>query len=1010
MSTPKNLPARKPSAGTTKTITKPLAVGTAALLAVGLSITGALPASASPAPSPTTEACAVTTQGPIATNQISQGWTFADTRATGHNEFTAAGLRVWTQGATSTDKAAAYKSVDIALKDVGVPQLHFGATTGTLPSLQLVTDFDNNGTADGILVGEPAAYPGGGYWVPNSAAAFVKDAAPSHAGGHGSANHGTLDDWLVSFPDARVLQIGYSLGSGVHADAIIESVEVGCVNYAFSSNDVYTATNTVTVDDSQIAPFEDGNPASATYNYETWHEGYANATRAYSTEADGLHFGDSAPSQIMLGTPTAVSSAELEALLTSASVAVIDGAVTLQIPVTYGANNTFTTLRSGFLTVGTENHFSVSDTWKSSKALKNNDTTTHTPANATSLADLVAFMGKQGNIKLLGFGVQASHAATVQDLTFNGTKYSFVPSTLEATTNHVIVPDSAIDLLEVSDPAAAGYNYTKWHEGYNNAIKSFSVVGAALKLGDPAHSQVLKGLDAVLAGSELYTQLTSHAAVTVDSGTVTYQVAFRHAGNIGWGTLRSASLSAGTHTFTLSDPWMSSKAIGTSINANTAYPLGDILDALNAQGNATGEAFGVQADAAAQVSSIVWGNTEYTFGPKLDAAVPTTTGTAKVGQTLTAQQHASSWTPSTGVAHAYQWKADGVAIAGATSATYKLTASQVGKKITVTVTGSLAGYAGAAATSAETAKVINSQIVVSRLAGNNRYETAAKIAQEWHTASIVYIATGRGFADALSAGPAATFNDAPLLLTEPSSLTSATKAELLRLKPSQIVIVGGPGAVSEGVKAAIQALSFHPTVKRIGGIDRYETSRMLAAATFPAGTVTSAYLADGRNFPDALTASPAAAGFSGPVVLIRGNANTADAATLALLNTLGVNSVKVAGGSGVVSNGIVAHLNTKFTTVKRNSGLNRYTTAVAINADAFSSATTVYVATGADFADALAGAVLAGAKDAPLFISTTSCIPKVVMTAITNLGNPKVVLLGGTGVLTSGVASLNTCS
>ncbi|MBH0022630.1 cell wall-binding repeat-containing protein [Salinibacterium sp. SWN248] len=901
---------------------KPLAVASTMLLAIGISVTSAIPATASPAPAGTTEVCSAVTQGPVATNQISQGWTFADTRATGHNDFTAAGLHVWTEGAISSDKAAAYKSVDIALTDVGIPALHLGATTGTQPSLQLITDFNNDGTADGILVGEPAAYPGGGYWVPNSAATFVKDAAPSHAGGHGSANHGTLDEWLVPFPDARVLQIGYSLGSGVHGDAIIESVEVGCVNYAFGIDDAYAATTTVQVTDVDIAPFEDSNPVSPTYNYDTWHEGYNNATRAYSTEADGLHFGDPTPSQVMLGTPGAVSAVELEALLTSASITALNGNVTFQVPVTYGTNNTFTTLRSEFLAVGAESHFSVSDNWNSSKPFKNNNGTTYTPSNAPTIADIVAFMGAQGNITLLGFGVQASHAAIVQDLVFNDTKYTFAPTGLEATTKHVYVLENEIALFEDSDPASSGYNYTDWHEGYNNATQSFSVENDALKLGDPSHSQALKGLETPLDGSELYTQLTEHAAITVDSGTVTYQVAFTHDGPIGWGTLRSTSLSAGTHTFSLSDSWVSSKAIGSSISANTMYPLGDILDALIEQGDAKAAGFGVQADHAAQISSITWGDTEYTFGPKPPPVVPT----------------------------------------------------------------------------------------VTRLAGSNRYETAARIAQEWTSASVVYIATGRGFADALSAGPAATFNNAPLLLTDPNSLSSATKAELVRLQPSQIIIVGGSGAVSDAVKAKIGILSFASTVTRIGGIDRFETSRMLAEATFPAGTVNSAYVANGYNFPDALTASPAAGAFNGPVLLIRGSASTVDSTTLALLHTLGVDTVKIAGGGGVVTDSIVTHLGTEFPDVTRNGDANRYSTAVAINVDQFTSVSTVYLATGGNFADALAGASLAGSQNAPLFLSRANCIPHYVMTAITDLGATNVVLLGGTGVLGSGVANLTVCS
>lgn len=82
--------------------------------------------------------------------------------------------------------------------------------------------------------------------------------------------------------------------------------------------------------------------------------------------------------------------------------------------------------------------------------------------------------------------------------------------------------------------------------------------------------------------------------------------------------------------------------------------------------------------------------------------VPTITGTAKVGYTLTAVP--GTWGPAP-VTLKYQWKANGVAVIGATAATYKLAAAQAGKSLTVTVTGSKTGYASIAKTSAATATV-----------------------------------------------------------------------------------------------------------------------------------------------------------------------------------------------------------------------------------------------------------------------------------------------------------------
>ncbi|MCL1840336.1 MAG: CAP domain-containing protein [Propionibacteriaceae bacterium] len=87
----------------------------------------------------------------------------------------------------------------------------------------------------------------------------------------------------------------------------------------------------------------------------------------------------------------------------------------------------------------------------------------------------------------------------------------------------------------------------------------------------------------------------------------------------------------------------------------------------------------------------------------ITAPTPTISGTVAVGTTLTAGT--TGWGP-TGVALAYQWSADGVPIGGATATTYVPTAAQMGQKLTVQVTGTLAGYTTASATSATSAPIV----------------------------------------------------------------------------------------------------------------------------------------------------------------------------------------------------------------------------------------------------------------------------------------------------------------
>jgi hypothetical protein len=90
---------------------------------------------------------------------------------------------------------------------------------------------------------------------------------------------------------------------------------------------------------------------------------------------------------------------------------------------------------------------------------------------------------------------------------------------------------------------------------------------------------------------------------------------------------------------------------------------------------------------------------------------------------------------------------------------------------------------------------------VTRLGGAGRFDTSADIAAFAFgpgTTPLAFIVSGRNFPDALSAGPIAGLSDAPVLLTEPTSLPSIILDVLLYLEVSSIIIVGGPASVSTG--------------------------------------------------------------------------------------------------------------------------------------------------------------------------------------------------------------------
>lgn len=382
-------------------------------------------------------------------------------------------------------------------------------------------------------------------------------------------------------------------------------------------------------------------------------------------------------------------------------------------------------------------------------------------------------------------------------------------------------------------------------------------------------------------------------------------------------------------------------------------------------------------------------------------STPTISGTPAVGQTLTAST--SGW--QSGTSLSWTWQSNGVTIPGATGATYMPTISDAGRKLTATAKGSIAGYYPATKISNASA-TITGGAVSSRLAGANRYETSAVISSNGFSPGVpvVYVSSGTTFPDALGAAPAASLHGGPLLLTAPTVLSPAVQTELVRLAPERIVVVGGTPSVSEEVFATLDTIA--PT-ERISGINRYETSRAIVEDAFETSTI--AYIATGEGFPDALTASAAAAHLNAPVILVNGGLSTLDASTVPLLQSLGVTTVRIVGSSLSVSNGIQSALTNAGFAVDRRAGANRYETANAINSQAFGTATRVYLASGQSFPDALSGAALAGSIDAPLYLANTACIPSSVSKAITVTGARDVVLLGGSATLNASVASFQRC-
>ncbi len=314
----------------------------------------------------------------------------------------------------------------------------------------------------------------------------------------------------------------------------------------------------------------------------------------------------------------------------------------------------------------------------------------------------------------------------------------------------------------------------------------------------------------------------------------------------------------------------------------------------------------------------------------------------------------------------------------------------------------------------------------SRIFGDDRYLTPVQISLDEFPGTstpngpvtpgvpVVYLANGASFPDALSAGPAAALEGGPLLLTPAGSLPPAVAAELDRLNPQRIVIVGGSAVVSNAVQSQASAYAVNGTV-RIGGESRYETSRLIAQRMLANGLSTGddLWVATGTDFPDALSAGAAAAAQGVPILLVFGVAGSLDAPTSTFINsTLQSSRVFIAGGTGVVSPGIQSSLTSlaSTTSVVRRGGDDRFATSRLVNELAYpGTAPEVFFSYGFNFPDALAGSVVAGLRGGPLYITATACVQPAIVDDIFDLSPSQVTVFGGTAIVSDNARDLRRC-
>ena len=210
--------------------------------------------------------------------------------------------------------------------------------------------------------------------------------------------------------------------------------------------------------------------------------------------------------------------------------------------------------------------------------------------------------------------------------------------------------------------------------------------------------------------------------------------------------------------------------------------------------------------------------------------------------------------------------------------------------------------------------------------------------------------------------------------------------------------------------AVTEVNDYEPYITPVAGADRYATAVAASQLAFADGTATRTVICSGETWPDALGGSALAGALDGPVLLVR-SASLPNIVAKELAR-LGTTEVTIIGGVGAIDPTVAEALAAlPGISTRRIGGADRYETAAMVASETVAAQAdsstpfdrTVYIATGATFADALGAAPVAAHTGRPILLSRPSVLPTVTAEAIRSLEASTALVAGGEGALNSTV-------
>ena len=323
------------------------------------------------------------------------------------------------------------------------------------------------------------------------------------------------------------------------------------------------------------------------------------------------------------------------------------------------------------------------------------------------------------------------------------------------------------------------------------------------------------------------------------------------------------------------------------------------------------------------------------------------------------------------------------------------------RRLSAVAAALLALSVGAAALAPVAAAAVDAdlaEVSLTRYGGTNRYATSLLVAEAVATDAggsldAVVLVSGLSWHEAVVAASVAGHLGAPVLMTPPTEVRADALEFLQRIGASDVLLVSAgedaqSRSISPSVASALESAGLE--VEWVGGAeDQYETGVAVARRTGSPGTLgdfgTTAIVASGEVFADALVAGPLAAQGKHPVLL--SPQARLDEGVEAYLEESGIRHVVLMGGTAALSPAVENSISGLGITVSRMAGATRYDTATMTatfmrdhSASTCFSGAEVGVARARVPFDSFSAAPLLARHCAPLVLSDPGAIPSETAT------------------------------